>query len=277
MPSDTHGVMKNPERTGATQRPSHPAANHLRRKKAPEPVAHVRYVARAIRSSCISFMVPTVAAPLLPAPLKPMRLIASGLLYADQQQQPSGMRFNPPPGKAGQFAGMLLGLMPFIPAFALQGHLTETWCARPGSLGTHIATTTSSAWASLCSQLPKRVAEVAARYPINFVLARCVAQMGAAIVGSTMSAGYHRLRGRTLAAQPLPPVKPRLRQRLAARPDVYAAGGMLFLVPALLDSRRGLAMMEKAGVPRASIGTVITSSLVGAALTTAMVAPERRT
>ena len=47
-------------------------------------------------------------------------------------------------------------------------------------------------------------------------------------------------------------------------------GGVVFLVPALLDSRTGLKFLEKAGVPRASVGTVITSSLVGAALTTAM-------
>ncbi len=74
----------------------------------------------------------------------------------------------------------------------------------------------------------------------------------------------------------MPSVRPRLQQRVAARPDVYVAGGLLFLVPASLDTRIGLALLQKVGVPRASIGTVITSSLVGAALTTSMVTPERR-
>jgi len=268
--------MKNTERTGAAQRPYLPATGSAQRKKTPEPVGHIPYVMRAIRCTAIAFMAPTVVAPLLPAPLKPWRLVVSGLLYADQQQQPSEMRFNPPPGRIGQGAGMLIGLLPFIPAFALQGRLTETWCTRPGSMGTHIAAATQQAWTGFWGHFPKRVAEVAARYPVNFVLARCVAQVAASILGSSLSAGYHRSRGRKLVTHKLAAVKPRLQQRMATRQEVYAAGGLLFLVPALLDSRRGLAMLQNAGVPRASVGTVITSSLVGAALTTGMVTPERR-
>ena len=268
--------MKNTERSGAAQRPTHPATGRVQRRKQPEAVPTIRYVMHAIRSTAIAFMAPAIVAPLLPASLKPLRLVAGGLLYADQQQQPSDMRFNPPPGRRGQCAGMLLGLAPFIPAFALQAHLTETWCARPGSIGTRMAAASQHAWSSFWGQFPKRVAEVAVRYPVNFVLARCVAQVASAIVGSGLSVGYHRARGRKLVARKLPPVKPRLRQRMAARPEVYATGGLLFLVPALLDTRIGLAMLQKAGVPRASIGTVITSSVVGAALTTAMVPIERR-
>ena len=271
--------MKTPERSGAAQRPNHPAASgnsSTQRKQPPVPVAHVRYAMRCIRSTAIAFMAPTIVAPLLPAPLKPFRMIVSGLLYADQQQQPSDMRFNPPPGRQGQCAGMLLGLLPFIPAFALQGHLTETWCAKEGSYGTRIAASSKHAWASFWEQFPKRVAEVAVRYPINFVLARCVAQVSAATIGSVLSAGYHRMRGRKLVARKLPAVKPRLQQRVVARPEIYFAGGLLFVVPALLDTRTGVAMLEKAGVPRASVGCVITSAVVGAALTTAMVPAERK-
>lgn len=269
--------MKTPERIGAAQRPNHPAtAANSTQSKQPVPVAHVRYVMRGIRSTAIAFMAPTIVAPLLPAPLKPFRMIVSGLLYADQQQQPSDLRFNPSPGRQGQCAGMLLGLLPFIPAFALQGHLTETWCAKEGSYGARIAASSKQAWTSFWTHFPKRVAEVAVRYPINFVLARCVAQVAAATAGSVLSAGYHRARGRRLVARKLPAVKPRLQHRVAARPEVYIAGGVLFVVPALLDTRVGLAMLEKAGVPRASIGSVITSSVVGAALTTAMVPLERR-
>jgi hypothetical protein len=273
--------MKNPERTGAAQRPDHPATVMVTtvsaQRKAPhEPVAHGRYVMRGVRSTAIAFMAPTVAAPLLPAPLKPLRMVVCGLLYADQQQQPSGMRFSPRPGRQDQCVGTLLGLLPFIPAFALQAHLTSTWCARPDSIGSRIAATSQQAWTRFWANFPKRVAEVAGRYPVNFVLARCVAQVAAALTGSNLSAGYHRSRGRRLVARTLPPVKPRLRQRVLARPEAYVAGGLLFLMPALLDTRIGLALLQKAGVPRASIGTVMTSVLVGAALMTTMAAPERR-
>lgn len=267
--------MKNIERSGAAQRPDHPVTSGPRRTRQPEPVSAVRYVMRGLRSTAIAFMAPVVVAPLLPAPLRPLRLVAGGLLYADQQQ-PSAMRFTPPPGRQGECAGMLLGLLPFIPAFALQAHLTETWCARPGSAGARIAATRQQAWTGFWTRFPKCVAEVAARYPINFVLARCTAQVAAAIVGSSLSLSYHRIRGRKLVARQLPPVKPRLPQRVAARPEVYLAGGLLFMVPALLDTRIGLSLLQRAGVPRASIGTVITSSVVGAALTTSMVPFERR-
>ena len=80
--------MKNTEHTGAARRPNLPATGSAQRKKAPEPVAHIRYVMKALRSTAVAFMAPTVVAPLLPAPLKPWRLVVSGLLYADQHQQP---------------------------------------------------------------------------------------------------------------------------------------------------------------------------------------------
>ena len=230
---------------------------------------------RALRSTAIAFMAPTVLTPLLPAPLKPWRFVASGLLYADQQQQPSDMRFSPTPARAGQALSIFFGLLPFIPAFQLQAHLTETWCAREGSAGHRIAGASQHAWNNFWEHFPKRVAEAARRYPINFVLARCMAQVAASIAGSGLAAGYHRARGRKLVACKLPAARPSLQQRLAARPEVYAAGGLLFLAPALLDTQVGQAMLQKAGFPRASFGTVITTSLVGAALTTGMVPAAR--
>lgn len=268
--------MEKPDHTGAARRADHPGALRSRRKEPPAPVPHSRYMARAVQSTAIAFMAPTVVAPLLPAAVQPLRLMVGGLLYADLQQQPSDMRFFPPPSRRAQCAGMLLGLMPFIPAFALQAHLSETWCARPGSSGARMAAATQGAWNHFCSWLPRRVAQAAVRYPINFVLARCVAQVAAAIVGSSLSAGYFRLRGRRLVARPLPASAASVRQRVQARPEVYATGGLLFLLPALLDSRAGRAMLQGAGVPRASFGMVITTSIVGAALTTSMAAPERR-
>lgn len=267
--------MKNTQGPGAAQRPHHPATGNAKRRKQPEPVAHVRYMARSLQSTVIAFMAPTVLAPFLPAPLKPWRFVASGLLYADQQQQPSGMRFTPPPRSAGQCLGMMAGLLPFIPAFALQAHLTETWCAKNGTLGNRAAVATQHTWTSFWQRFPKRVADVAVRYPINFVLARCIAQAAASMIGSNLSAGYHRMRGRQLVAHPVPAAKPSLQQRVAARPEVYAAGGLLFLMPTMLETRIGLAMLRKAHVPPTLNGTVITTSLVSAALMTAMVPAQR--
>ena len=262
--------MKNPDHTGAARRAELPAATRAQRKEPPAVVPHGRYVARAVRSTAIAFMAPTVVAPVLPVPLQPLRMVVGGLLYADQQQQPSDMRFTPPPGRAGQYMGMFLGLAPFIPAFALQAHLTETWCAAPGSVGTRMAAATQGAWNHACTWMPGAARQAALRYPINFILARCVAQVAAAITGSTLAAGYHRARGRRLVARKLPAAAPRLRQRVQSRPELYVMGGASFLLPVLLDSRMGRAMLQAAGVPRASLGTVITSSLVGAAMTTSV-------
>lgn len=267
--------MENTERTGAAQRPSHPATRSAQRRKAAEPVAHRRYAMQAMRSTAIAFMAPTVVTPLLPAPLRPWRFVASGLLYADQQQQPSDMRFSPQPGRRGQAIGMFFGLLPFIPAFHLQAQLTDHWCATRGTLGHRIAGASQHAWNSFWQHFPKRVAEVAVRYPVNFVLARCMAQVAASIAGSGLSAAYHRRHGRKLVACKLPSATPGLQQRVAARPEIYAAGGLLFVAPALLDTRVGQAMLQKAGLSRASIGTVITTSLVSAALTTGMVPAPR--
>jgi hypothetical protein len=267
--------MKNTERTGAAQRPSHPATGKAQRKKAPERVPHSRYAMHAMRCTAIAFMAPTIVTPLLPAPVRPWRFVACGLLYADQQQQPSDMRFNPPPGRRGQAIGMFFGLLPFIPAFHLQAQLTDNWCATRGTLGHRIAGASQHAWNSFWQHFPKRVAEVAMRYPVNFVLARCMAQVAASIAGSGLSAAYHRRHGRKLVACKLPSATPGLQQRVAARPEIYATGGLLFVAPALLDTRVGQAMLQKAGLSRASIGTVITTSLVSAALTTGMVPAPR--
>lgn len=229
-----------------------------------------------MRTTFLSFTVPTVLAPFLPAPLQPLRLLACGAIYADQQMQPSDTRFYPTPSRRRQYAGIMVSLLPFIPAFALQAHLTETWCANPSSLGGRMAAASQQAWSRCCQRLPRRVSAVAAGYPINFVLARFVAQMAAVTVGSMLSLAYHRMRGSELVqrARPLPS-RP-LRERLQSRPDAYAVGAAPFVVPAMLDSRFGRAILQAPGVPRAVCGVAITTALVGAALVTAVFGAENR-
>lgn len=266
--------MKTPERTGAARRADHPAATHARRQQA-EPVPPGRYVARAMRSTFCAFTVPTIIAPLLPAPVQPLRLLACGALYADQQMRPSDMRFQPAPTRRRECAGILLSLIPFIPAFAIQAHLTESWCANPASRLARMALASQRAWSRACERLPGEIGRVAARYPINFVLARFAAQMAAVVTGSALSLGYHRMRGSTLVKR-LPPQARRLRERLQARPDAYAAGIAPFIVPVLLESRFGRAVLQPPRVPRAVCGMVVTTALVSAALVSAVVGAENR-
>lgn len=229
-----------------------------------------------MRTTFCAFTVPTILAPFLPAPLQPLRLLACGAIYADQQMQPSATRFHPQPSRRRRYAGIMLSLLPFIPAFAIQAHLTETWCANPASWGGRMAATSQQAWNRFCQRLPRQVGAVAARYPINFVLARCVAQMAAVSTGSMLALAYHSHRGSRLAVRATPPPSRPLRERLKSRPDAYAIGAAPFILPAVLDSRFGRAILQAPGVPRALCGLAITSALVGAALVTAVVGGENR-
>lgn len=229
-----------------------------------------------MRTTFCAFTVPTILAPFLPAPLQPLRLLACGAIYADQQMQPSETRFSPQPSRRRQYTGIMLSLLPFIPAFAVQAHLTETWCANPSSWGGRMAAASQHAWSRLCQRLPRQVGAVAARYPINFVLARFVAQMAAVTTGSMLALAYHRMRGSQLTVRATPLPSRSLRERLQSRPDAYAIGAAPFLLPAVLDSRFGRAILQAPGVPRALCGVAITSAIVGAALVTAVVGAENR-
>jgi hypothetical protein len=268
--------MKTPDHTGATRRADQPASIRAGRDNTSEPASPVPYVARGMRTTFLSFTVPTILAPFLPAPLQPLRLLACGAIYADQQMQPSDIRFHPQPSRRRQSAGILVSLLPFIPAFAIQAYLTETWCANPSSWGGRMAAASQHAWSRFCQRLPHHVGAVALRYPVNFVLARFAAQMAAVTTGSLLALCYHRMRGSQLVTRPRPLPSRSLRERLQSRPDAYAIGAAPFILPAVLDSRFGRALLQAPGVPRALCGLVITTSLVGAALVTAVVGTEQR-
>ena len=268
--------MKTPDHNGAARRAERPASIRASRGQAPEAAPPASYVARAMRTTFCAFTVPTMLAPFLPAPLQPLRLLVCGAIYADQQMLPADTRFHPQPSRRRQYTGIMVSLLPFIPAFALQAHLTETWCANPSSMGGRMAAASQHAWNRLCQRLPRQVAAIAARYPINFVLARFVAQMAAVSTGSMLALAYHRQRGSQLTMRPTPlPARP-LRERLQSRPEVYAIGAAPFIVPAMLDSRFGRAVLQAPGMPRALCGVAITSGIVGAALVTAVMGSERR-
>jgi len=229
-----------------------------------------------MRTTFLSFTVPTMLAPFLPAPLQPLRLLVCGAIYADQQMQPSETRFHPQPSRRRQYTGIMLSLLPFIPAFAVQAHLTDTWCANPSSRGGRMAAASQQAWNRFCQHLPRQVGAVAARYPINFVLARFVAQMAAICTGSMLALAYHRMRGSQLTVRATPLPSRSLRERLQSRPDAYAIGAAPFILPAVLDSRFGRAILQARGAPRALCGVVITSAIVSAALVTAVIGSENR-
>jgi len=229
-----------------------------------------------MRTTFCAFTVPTIFAPFLPAPLQPLRLLACGAIYADQQMQPSETRFSPQPSRRRQYTGIMLSLLPFIPAFAVQAHLTETWCANPSGWGGRMAAASQHAWGRLCQRLPRQAGAVAARYPINFVLARFAAQMAAVTTGSLLALAYHRTRGSELTVRATPLPSRSLRERLQCRPDAYAIGAAPFILPAVLDSRFGRAILQAPGMPRALCGMAVTSAIVGAALLSAVVGSENR-
>jgi hypothetical protein len=267
--------MENIKSPQAAQRPGAPRANRSRSRAQPEPASLARYVAHAMRNTMIAFTTLTVLAPLFPVSCRPLCRAVSGLVYADLQQQPSGMGFDPRPSRRRECLGLAIGLCTFIPAFYLQDYISSVKCADPRSVFSRIAALGERSWKALCRRLPAGAAMHAQRYPATAVLARFAAQMVAASSGSLLAVGYHHRRGSSLVVRPPPPGPPSLSQRIARRPEIYLYGGLFFSVPALLDTEAGRAMLQALHVTRMASGAIGTSLLVAAATGTAMLARNR--
>jgi hypothetical protein len=228
-----------------------------------------------MRNTMIAFTTLTVLAPVFPVSCRPLCRAVSGLVYADLQQQPSGMGFDPRLSRRRECVGLAIGLCTFIPAFYLQDYISCVKCADPGSVFSRIAALGERTWKTLCRSLPAGAAMHAQRYPATAVLARFAAQMVAASSGSMLTAAYHYRRGSSLVVRPRPAEPLSLSQRVARRPEIYLYGGLFFSVPALLDTEAGRAMLEALHVTRMASGAIGTSLLVAAATSTAMLARNR--
>lgn len=224
----------------------------------------------------LAFTTLTAATPLLSPMLRPARLPVAGMIYADLQQQPSDIGFAPRPSRRQERVGLMLGLFPFIPAYALQTHVSEVCCADPHSAFARIARQTEEAWKTFWRARPSAFARAAERYPINFTLARGFWQMVASSVGALLSAQYHHNRGAELVRRPQHSKPPGLSQRLARSPETYLQAGLLFSLPAAMDSAIGRRLLQTMHVPRYASNVIGTCTLVAAAAKTSVIVRNER-
>jgi hypothetical protein len=235
-----------------------------------------RHVARSMGNTLLAFTTLTAATPLMPALLRPLRLPAAGMIYADLQQQPAGVGFAPRPSRRQERIGLLISLFPFIPAYALQTWLSEVRCLDTGSAFARIARRSEEAWKTFWRARPGAFARQAECYPINFTLARGFWQMVAASAGALLAVNYHRSRGAELVNRPVRRAVPTLRERVASRPEIYLQAGLFFSAPALLDSAAVRRMLNALPAPKLTGSLIGTSTLVGAAAFTSSIARNKQ-
>ena len=264
-----------------TARPaSKPAAPSTTPHPAPlqaPPAPHARHAWQATWVTIGAFSLPTMVAPWLKALMPPqvyaLRSMVAGLIYVDMVQPPMQVAFRPAPSRRQEALALTLGMMFYIPMFALQAHLSNTWCARADSLGGRMANASQRRWTEFCKRLPLRAAVAARGYPVNFVLARVFAQMAAVGTGSTVSAAWQRQRGATLQHLPQPARPSSLRQRIAAHPGAYLAGIAAFAGPSLMTLRLDRAISAANGrAPPVGVA-LLTTAVVAACIATGMVHP----
>lgn len=241
------------------------------------PTAHARYAWQATWITLGAFSLPTMVAPwfraLMPAQAYALRTMAAGLVYVDMVQPPMQFAFRPAPTRRQEALALTLGMMFYIPMFALQAHLSNTWCLQAGSPGARMASATQHYWAEICRRLPPRAAAAARAYPVTFVLARVFAQMAAVGTGSTVSAAWHRRRGATLQPLPQPARATSVGQRLAAQPEAYLAGIAAFAGPTMMTLRLDRAISASGGrAPPVGVA-LLTTAVVAACIATGMVHP----
>ena len=238
------------------------------------PAPHARHAWQATWITLGAFSLPTIIAPwfkpLMSPQLYALRTLAAGMVYVDMIQPPMQVAFKPAPTRSQEALALTLGMMFYIPLFALQAHLTNTWCARPDRFGVRMAQASQRAWEAFCHRLPPRIAGPARAYPVNFVIARVMAQMAAVGIGSTASGAWHRRRGATLQHLPQPSS---VRQRVAAHPEAYLAGVAAFAGPSLMTLHLDRATAGAGGrAPPAGVALLATA-VVAACIATGMAHP----
>ena len=239
-------------------------------------VSQVRYARQAAWITWGAFSLPTIAAPCIKPLLSPqtyaLRTLVAGLIYVDMIQPPMQVAFQPAPDRRKETLGLTLGMMFYIPMFALQTHIANTWFNDPASRASRIAVASQQAWQALCRQLPHAAAALGGSYPINFVLSRVLAQMAAVGVGSTVAGAWQRRRGARLQALPQPAQPPSLRQRAAANPYAYLAGIAAFAGPSAMTFRLDRAITTKGAASPREVALLATA-VVAACIATGLVHP----
>lgn len=247
---------------------------------APQPpgatVSQARYSRQAAWITLGAFSLPTVIAPWLKPLLSPrayaLRTLAAGMIYIDMIQPPLQAGFLPAPTRRQEALALTLGMMFYIPMFALQAHVANTWFGDPASRAARTARGSQQAWQAFCGCLPQRASAVAAGVPLNFVLSRVLAQMAAVGVGSVVAGAWQRRRGATLQALPQPAQAPSLPQRVSANPHAYLAGIAAFAGPTMMTLRLDRAAAAgQAASPRSV--ALLATAVVAACIATGLVHP----
>lgn len=225
------------------------------------------YTAQSVGNTTKAFVIPTLVSGVLPPPVRSMVYVPAGVTYAHLRTSPQGVSHQPQPSRSRALSATAIGLSPFLPLLSLQTHFAGS-NLKAGQIIQRV-------WTDLVSRLPAQVAQALRNYPINQILARATAQIGAAALGSVMSHAYLTRTGQaTLKRQPASV------NNALPNPDTKAlaclSGAVLFSVPALVASPHMATLVPGwAGLPPVAKTAVVTSLLIGAAVTTSAIAMQR--
>lgn len=195
---------------------------------------HLRYQGQALATTSLAFVAPTLAAPLMPRPLQPLRYHFMGMTYADRKSQRQAVAFSPAPDAHQRTLGTVLFMTPFIFTAGIRAHLAENHAAQPESPGARLSMHLTAAWRELCSHVPRTMSAHLTGYPLPFVLGHAAAQLTGCAIGAELAAGYYRRQGMQLVAIQDVPRRPSLVARIRSRPEMYLQSLGLFSFPALL-------------------------------------------
>ncbi len=219
------------------------------------------FAAQGMASTFKSFTAATIASGLLPPHMRWMGTPLGGGLHAYQRQQQAGITFDPALTHAQGRMVLAAALSPFPLTFGIQGLLTHR-ASVPGSIAAKVPDALQARWQAFCKTLPQDVGGALARYPLNFVLARAAAHMGAAGSGSLMAqALMKQAQGKELVE--------RDKDSKSAGPHIdplaVLGGAALFTAPALLGKPPLATHMARLGPvsgPMVSGAALVATALV---------------
>ena len=219
------------------------------------------FAAQGMASTFKSFTTATIASGFLPPNMRWIATPFGGALHAYQRQQQAGITFDPALTHAQGRMVLAAALSPFPLTFGIQGLLTHR-ASVPGSMAAKIPEALQSRWQAFCKTLPQGVGSALARYPLNFVLARAAAHMGAAGSGSFLAqALIKQAEGNELVERDM--------DSKAHGPHVdplaMFGGAALFTAPALLGKPSvapHLARLGPVGGPMVSGAALVATALI---------------
>jgi hypothetical protein len=265
------GVKPTPPRPDANSTPAHqePFAS-----AEPAPVEHDApssvpgpngtYVGSCLSGTLKVFTLPLAGAAALPPFWRPVGTLVSSQLFALHRQRSLSTQVEPPPARGDQRAAAALTFAPFIPAFAVHGHLMNKAATEPRSGVGRFSAAVAEAFKAVADAMPDAAKRCLPHhpYPANFVAGRGLTQMAAITTGALLGNEY--LLAQTGGERQFADTGGQSSAPLMASP--FAVAASTFAVPAAMTSQRfapTLARLGPAGGPAA-----VATALVAAALAT---------